>query len=310
MRRLVFTLVCIVACSAPTVPDAPHTTVRVSPRSATINVGGSQRLSAATLDAAGDSTGVAAVTWTSSAPSVASVSSDGTATGLAPGVTTVVATTSDGPQDSALITVVAAVCDGIAQATHLQGTATFTFAYSATLGNVQYVANDGATMTFTADAMGSGQNGPHIWIGSATGNGSEHESRTDHVSGDIKTLPGSGGLIVSDINLSHVIISVDLATCSYTLEGNPYIDVTESPEPGDLGPSWIGWFRTASTPLDSASHSASLATHSVAWLGSNYAGATGWYVPLGFSSDYFSDGAADDGSIGTAMISYSVTRGP
>ena len=44
MRRLVAVmLVCLVACSAPTIPDGPlPTTVRVSPRSATINVGAIQ----------------------------------------------------------------------------------------------------------------------------------------------------------------------------------------------------------------------------------------------------------------------------
>ncbi|HEY2896395.1 MAG TPA: Ig-like domain-containing protein [Gemmatimonadaceae bacterium] len=310
MRRLVIILVCLVACSAPTTSDGPRASVRVSPRTATINVGGSQQLSAATLNAAGDSTGLATVTWSSSTSSVASVSSDGIATGLVPGVTMVVATTSDGPQDSAQITVVAQACNDIAHTTHLQGTATFTYTYSTLLNSVQYGGNDSSTMTFTANALGGGQSGHLLWIGSSTGTGAEHETRTDHVSGDVRTLIGSGALVVSDINLSHVIIAVDLSTCAYTLEGNPYIDLVESPDPGDLGPSWIGWFRTAPTPLGSGSHSASLATHSVDWLGPNYAGASGWYVPLGFSSDYFSDGAPDDGSLGAATISYSVTSAP
>ncbi len=311
MRRLVVLLACIVACGAPGNPDGPHTqsSIRVSPRSATIDVGQLEPLSAATLDDAGDSTGVAVVTWTSSASSIASVSSDGIATGLAPGVTTVVAATSDGTRDSAQITVVADACNGIAHVAHLQGTASLSFTYSALLGSVQYVANNSATMNFTADAHGAGANGQLLWIGSATGTGSEHETRTDHVSNDVKTISGDGALVVSDVGLSHVFVFVDLATCTYTLEGVPYIDVTESPEPGDLGPSWIGWFRTAPTPLASASHSGSLAMHSVTWLGPNYLAATGWYVPLGFSSDYFSDGAPDDGSAGTPTVSYSVTRG-
>jgi len=311
MRRIVVVLMCMVACSAPTTPDGPPTqsNIRVSPSSATIGVGQMEPLSAATLDAAGDSTGVAAVTWTSSASSIASVSSDGVATGLAPGVTTVVAATSSGTRDSAQITVVADACNGIAHAAHLQGTATLTFTYSALLSSVQYVANNSATMNFTADAHGSGLNGQLLWIGSSTGTGSEHETRTDHVSDQVQTLAGDGALVVSDVGLSHVFVFVDLATCNYTLEGVPYIDVTESPEPGDLGPSWIGWFRTAPTPLAPGTGSGSLATHSVNWMGPNYVAATGWYVPLGFSSDYFSDGAPDDGSAGTATVTYSVTRG-
>jgi hypothetical protein len=310
MRRLVVTIVCIVACSAPTTQDKPQTTIRVSPPSSTINVGGAEQLSAATLDAAGDSTGEAVVTWTSSASSVASISSNGIATGLAPGVTTVIASTNDGPQDSAHITVVTEACNGIAHVAHLQGTATFAFTYSALLNNVQYVVHDTSTMTFTADALGTGPTGQLLWVGAATGTGGEHESRTDNFSGTVETLEGSGALVVSGTNLSHVFVAVDLATCSYTLEGNPYIDVTETPQPGDLGPSWIGWFRTAPTPLGPDTHSGVLATHSVDWLGPVYnTTAAGWYVPLGFSSDYFGDGAADDGSSGTATVSYSVTRG-
>lgn len=312
MRRLVVVLVCMAACSAPTTPDGPQqqSSIRVSPRSATIDVGQMEPLSAATLDAAGDSTGIAAVTWSSSASSIASVSRDGVATGLAPGVTTVVAATSDGTRDSAQITVVADACNGIAHVAHLQGAATLTFTYSALLGSVQYVANNSATMNFTADAKGSGPNGQLLWIGSATGTGSEHETRTDHESDQVETLAGDGALVVSDINLSHVFVFVDLSTCRYTLEGVPYIDVTESPEPGDLGASWIGWFRTAPTLLAPGTGSGSLAMHSVTWLGPNYLAATGWYVPLGFSSDYFGDGAPDDGSAGTATVNYSISRAP
>jgi hypothetical protein len=311
MRKLLVVLLCVTACSSPTTtPDGPHTSIRVSPHSATINVGASEQLSAATLDAAGDSTGVAAVTWTSSAASVASVTSDGIATGLTPGVTMVVARNADGPQDSAQITVVAGACNDIEHVAHLQGTANFAFTYSATLGDISYVVNDASTMTFTADLLGPGLNNQIIWLGSATGSGSEHETRTDHFANTVETLDGSGPLVVSGSNLSHVFVYVDLATCTYTLEGNPYIDVTETPHPGDLGPSWIGWFRTAPTPLGPDSHSGVLATHSVTWLGPVYnTSASGWYVPLGFSSDYFSDGAPDDGSAGAATVSYSVTRG-
>ena len=43
------------------------------------------------------------------------------------------------------------------------------------------------------------------------------------------------------------------------------------------------------------------------WLGPNYTGSGGWYVPLGFSSDYFSEGAPDNGSAGAASITYEVT---
>jgi Bacterial Ig-like domain (group 2) len=301
----------LAACSAPTPPLGPQTHVRVSPRTSTITVGQGVALTAATIDSTGDSVGVATVTWNSSAPSVASVTSGGVVSGVAPGVATVVASTERGQRDSAVITVIAAICGGVGQAAQLHGTATFTYQYQATLNDVTYAANDQATMTFTVDATGPDGHGGQFWMGASTGNGSEQESRTDNQTGEVQTLSGSGALIVQDINLSHAIVDVDLNTCRYTLEGVPYIDVTETPSPGDLGPSWIGWFRTAWTPLDTATHAQPLATHSAVWLGPNYnAGATSWYVPLGFSTDYFSNGAPDDGSAGTVSVTYSIARGP
>lgn len=297
------------ACSAPLPPRA-ETRVRVTPKSSTISVGQSVPLNASTIDSAGDSVGVATVTWVSSAPSVASVSDHGVVTGLAAGVASIVATASHGQPDTALITVIAGICGGIDHQQKLHGKATFTYTYNATLNSAQYVVNDGATMSFTVDSQGGRINDHMLWFGSATGNGSEQESRTDLQSGQVQTLSGSGSLFVQDINYSHAIVDVDLSACTYTLEAVPYIDVMAAPTVGDLGPSWIGWFRTQSTPLDTVTHSQPLATHSASWLGGNYTnGAVSWYVPLGFSSDYFSDGAPDDGSAGAVSVTYSVARG-
>jgi MFS family permease len=109
MRRLVIVLLLTVACSAPTTPNEARTGLRVRPSNSTIVVGQSVSLNATTVDALGDSIGVATVTWVSSKPSVASVSDAGVATGLAAGVTTVIATTSKGAKDSATDGTMAAI---------------------------------------------------------------------------------------------------------------------------------------------------------------------------------------------------------
>ena len=67
--------------------------------------------------------------------------------------------TLESARDSAQITIVEGACNGITHAAQLQGTATFTFTHSTQLGSAQYIVNDGATMTFTADSAGPGQNG-------------------------------------------------------------------------------------------------------------------------------------------------------
>jgi hypothetical protein len=51
-----------------------------------------------------------------------------------------------------------------------------------------------------------------------------------------------------------------------------------------------------------------MAVHSPTWVGSNYFGTWGWYVPLGYSSDYFGAGAPDDGSAGSAHVHYYLKR--
>jgi hypothetical protein len=159
-------------------------------------------------------------------------------------------------------------------------------------------------------------------MGPDTGIAQVTDKRTDLRTGQVEQINGNGRLVISGINLSHVIVSVDTASCAFTIEAVPYVDLTETPTPGDVGPSWFGWVRTAPTPIDTAVPadtsefpldtgvvSAALAVHSANWLGANYFSSNGWYVPLGFSTDYFSAGAPDDGSAGRATVHYFVRRG-
>ncbi len=323
MRRLVLVLLWIVACSAPTTPNEIRTGLRVRPSTSTILVGQSVSLNATTVDALGDSIGVATVTWASSKPSVASVSDAGVATGLAAGVTTVVATTTKGAKDSATIIVNASGCFNLLRSPHLHGRADFSYYYTATFDSVEYKMHDLAATDFIVDSVGGiDPTGHRLWIGATTGTGDVADVRTDERTGQVEKINGFGPTIADGINLSHVIVSVDTASCAYTIEAVPYIDLSETPQPGDLGPAWFGWARTPVTPIDTAVErdtsefpldtgtiQATLAVHSADWLGVNYVGTAGWYVPLGFSSDYFSAGAPDDGSAGTATMRYFLRRG-
>lgn len=84
--------------------------VRVLPRAATIGMGGTTRLSAATTDASGRSVSGVAVGWESLTPGVAAVSGDGTVTGKAAGQARIVAR-AQGLADTAVV-VVEATPDG------------------------------------------------------------------------------------------------------------------------------------------------------------------------------------------------------
>jgi Bacterial Ig-like domain (group 2)/Cadherin-like domain len=80
-------------------------TVTVSPDSASVNVGGTQQFTAAVTDLHGNPLPGAPVTWSSGNPAVATVSSTGLATGVAPGSTAITAT-SGAASDNALLHVV------------------------------------------------------------------------------------------------------------------------------------------------------------------------------------------------------------
>ncbi|TMC55083.1 MAG: hypothetical protein E6J20_01180 [Chloroflexi bacterium] len=87
-----------------TVTTAPVASVAVTPATATIAAGGNQQFSAVTRDAAGNTLTGRVVTWASSNPTVATVSSGGLVTGQATGSATITAA-SEGKSGTAGITV-------------------------------------------------------------------------------------------------------------------------------------------------------------------------------------------------------------
>ena len=89
-----------------TVTPSPIATLQVDPTSRTLLVGGTVRLSAIALDAAGNALTQRTVTWTSGAPSVVLVSADGVVTAVGPGTALVLAA-AEGTLASATITVTA-----------------------------------------------------------------------------------------------------------------------------------------------------------------------------------------------------------
>ncbi|OLC29732.1 MAG: hypothetical protein AUH31_06195 [Armatimonadetes bacterium 13_1_40CM_64_14] len=91
---------------AVTVTTIPVASVSVSPATVSLSVGGTQQLTATPKDSAGSALGGRAVTWLSSAPSVATVSGSGAVRGVAPGSATITAT-SEGKTGSATVTVTA-----------------------------------------------------------------------------------------------------------------------------------------------------------------------------------------------------------
>jgi len=94
---------------------APVATVGVNPATASVPVGQTATLSAVIKDAAGNTLTGRTVAWTTSAAAVATVSTSGVVTGVAPGTATITAT-SEGKSGTAAITVPAIAVGSVAVA--------------------------------------------------------------------------------------------------------------------------------------------------------------------------------------------------
>lgn len=94
------------AVATVTVVPVPVASVTVVPSTGSISVGGTLALRAITYDASGNALSGRAVAWASSAPQVATVDDNGTATGRSAGTATITAT-SEGKTGSAQVTVTA-----------------------------------------------------------------------------------------------------------------------------------------------------------------------------------------------------------
>jgi uncharacterized protein YjdB len=97
----------VVGTSTLVVTTAPVASVTVSPTPVTLNVGGSTLLVTQLRDTAGSTLNDRVVTWSSSTPGVAAVSSTGFVTAIAAGSTTISAT-SEGIRGTASVTVIGA----------------------------------------------------------------------------------------------------------------------------------------------------------------------------------------------------------
>jgi hypothetical protein len=119
-------------------------TVAVSPASATVDVGGTVALTAVPRNAGGTALSGCAISWSSSAPGTATVSSGGVVTGVAAGTATVTATT-QGVSGQSAITVNSAGPGTLSVvkkgAIHVSTNATsYSFASTTALNNRLYVA--------------------------------------------------------------------------------------------------------------------------------------------------------------------------
>jgi len=258
-----------------TVP-VPVASVTVSPASATVSHGNTVQLTATLLDAGGNALTGRTVTWTSSAPSVATVDGTGLVTGVAAGSATITAT-SEGKSGSSAITATTVPVASVAVSPPSAGVLV------------------GATVQLTAtplDANGNPLGGRTItWTSSAPG---------------VATVSASG--LVTGVAVGSATITATSegksGTSAITVDPIPVASVAVSPASAMVGVGTT--VQLTATPLDANGNP--LAGRTVTWASSAPGVATvdGTGLVTGVATGSATITATSEGKSGGSAITVSV----
>jgi len=261
----------------PPPPPKPVASVAVEPAAVTLRITQSRQLSATVRDASGHTLSGRSVTWSTSAPATANVSTDGLVTAVAPGEATVTAT-SEGKSGTAMVTVtlvpVAAVEVTPAHSTQYVGT-------SITL---EAVPRDSANNALTDRPVTWTSDNPTVATVSPDGVVTAVAAGTAGIAASVEGRSGMAVITVIPIPVARVTVSPPTVTLS--------VGAT-----ADL----------IATPRDSAGNA--LAGRQVVWATTNAAVATvssaGVVTAVALGSTEVT--ATSEGKSGTASVTVAAT---
>ncbi len=188
-----------------TVAAVPIGTVTVSPPTASVTVGATTDLSATVRDANGATVTGRTVTWQSSSPSIASVSTAGRVTGIAPGTVNITATV-DGKSGSSAITVTAApVVSVVVSPSTRTLTAGSTAALTATLTDANGAVVTGRTIVWSSTNSS-------IATVNASGTVTAVASGSASITATVDGVSGSSAITVTAAPVASVSISPNSRT--------------------------------------------------------------------------------------------------
>lgn len=196
------------ATAVVTVRPVPVAAVAVTPDGSSIGVGGTLRLGALVTDAAGNALAGRAVSYVSSAPSVAGVSADGLVTGVTSGTATIRAT-SEGVTGAATVRVITPAATAVVSVQVAPGAVTLTVgdtrAFTATAK-----ASDGTTVTGRSVTWSSG--GPSVVTVSPTGVVTAVGAGTAQVLAQVDGVTGTATITVQRQAVAAIFITPNPAT--------------------------------------------------------------------------------------------------
>jgi formylglycine-generating enzyme required for sulfatase activity len=200
----------LTATAAATVRLVPVAAVSVSPAAASLVVGATQQLTASARDASGNALTGRAVSWTSSAASVATVSAQGVVTAVAAGTSTITATV-EGVTGSATVTVATAP---VAAVTVSPVTTTLV------VGGTQQLtasARDAAGNALTGRQVTWASSAPAVATVSTLGVVTAVAAGSATITATVEGVNGTAAVLVTQVPVASV--SVSPATASLAVGG-------------------------------------------------------------------------------------------
>ncbi|MCC6317135.1 MAG: Ig domain-containing protein [Gemmatimonadaceae bacterium] len=226
-------------------------TLTMTPTSATANVGASVQFTVVAKDANGAVQPTPPLTWTSSNPSVATVSVSGQATGVSAGTAMI------GASSGTLVAAPASLrinapgrCDDIASRATFGAILGWTWGRNATTRtNHEIEALHRASLTSTLTRVSSLLDDEQVWRGPLVGTASVTDyDVNNNASPPTRSTIGGGGNVLTIVNgqpLPELTLVVDLVTCTYRFDVTPWIDMVLRDPDGatSRGPQPVGTLR-------------------------------------------------------------------
>ena len=260
----------------------------VEPNAPSVRVGATQPFSVIARNSAGQTVATPAVTWTSSNPQIATVSTSGVATGVTKGTTAITATGGGVTSTPATLTVTEA-CNSMINANTYEATLNYDWAAQGATGggltvDAEYHGRLYAILTQqTSTALQA------TWTGDITGSASVVETKRDPATPNATaTLLAEGAVVpLSGAQAPKMTLIVDLQQCTYQMNAMVTLNALRTEATGATSRSDmpVASLRAKTRPLGTATEivleNAPFDVHSQVWSAANPDQDT--FIPFGFA---------------------------
>ncbi|MFN0182096.1 MAG: Ig-like domain-containing protein [Gemmatimonadales bacterium] len=244
----------------------------VSPPDVTASVGQTAQFTATARDGSGRLIPLPPITWISTTPAVATVSTGGLATAVAAGTTGIIARSGTVASGPAVLTVVdpnpTGPCDGIEHVPTFDVNFSLSWNDAATVGNHRLEAAHSADIITVLTHPGDHP----IWDAPMTGTGMIKDRDVSLSSQDTVRIDAAGPLMT--IDRPRMTFEVDLATCRYAFRLVPWLNAAFTDRSGTTqgtsatGHLFTGWHDLPAgwRALGIPGFNESVPAHSFVWL--------------------------------------------